>query len=66
MENLVRLSKADDLLIKKSTLYKWSAKKTNSEIFIKLGGTVFVDLDRLEELIERGRKSHNQVVGGVE
>ena len=45
MENrLVRLSKADFLLLKISTLYKWRHLNNYPELFVKLGGAVFVDL----------------------
>jgi hypothetical protein len=59
MENLIRLSKADDLIIKKSTLYKWSANGINPELFIKIQGMIFIDLARLEKLIENSRQGNN-------
>jgi hypothetical protein len=56
MENrLVRLSKADFLPLKISTLYKWKHLGKYPELFVKLGGAVFVDLDYLEKIIEMGR-----------
>jgi len=56
MENrLVRLSKADFLPLKRSTLYKWKHIGKYPELFVKLGGAVFVDLDYLEKIIETGR-----------
>jgi len=43
--NLVRLSKADSLPLRKSTLYKWRHLGKFPQLFIKLGGAVFVDID---------------------
>jgi len=53
--NLIRLSKADNLPVKKSTLYKWRHLKKFSGLFVKFSGMLFVDLDVLDELIEAGR-----------
>jgi hypothetical protein len=56
MENkLVRLSKADFLPLKISTLYKWRHMNKYPELFVKLGGAVFVDLNYLEKIIEMSR-----------
>jgi len=55
MQNLIRVSKADGLPFKPSTLYKMHHVGRNLEIFVKLGGSLFVDLDRLEQLIEASR-----------
>lgn len=54
--NTVRVSKANDhqLPIKSHTLYRWHHLKKHPEIFIKFGG-LFVDIDKLNELMERGR-----------
>lgn len=58
MKHLVRISKANEqgLPIKRSTLYKWKHIKKYPHLFIKLGGAVFVDLDKLNELLEAGRQ----------
>ena len=54
-DQLVKLSHADNLVVSKSTLYKWSAKKTvHPQIFRRLGGRVYVNITEL-----------NKVVGGV-
>ena len=53
--NLVRLSKARSLPLKTSTLRKWKSMGKYPQIFIKLGGAVFIDLDALEEVIESCR-----------
>ncbi len=53
--NLVRLSKANNLPLKKSTLYKWKHLHKFPELFVKLGGALFVDLNVLDKIIEMGR-----------
>ena len=55
MKNLVRVSKADGLLVKPQTFYKWHHIGKYPEIFVKLSGALFVDLDRLEKLIDNCR-----------
>jgi len=55
MRNLVRVSKADGLPFKKQTFYKMFHTKRNLQIFVKLGGALFIDLDRLEQLIDASR-----------
>jgi len=55
MQNLIRVSKADNLPFKPSTLYKWRHLGKYPEIFIKCGGALFVDRDRLEKILEAGR-----------
>ncbi len=55
LENLIRLSKANNLPIKKSTLYKWSHFGKNPELFIKVNGMVFIDVERLERFLDRHR-----------
>lgn len=58
MQNLIRVSKADGLPFKPATFYKWHHVQKYPEIFVKISGSLFVDLDRLEELINasRGRR----------
>jgi hypothetical protein len=53
--NLVRISKASNLPLTRSTLRKWKSVGKYPQMFIKLGGAVFIDLDALEEVIEAGR-----------
>lgn len=53
----MRVSKAQDLPLERSTLYKWHHTQRCPEIFVKLGGALFVDLDRLEQLIDASRAS---------
>jgi len=51
----VKISKADDMPVSKSLLYKWHHRREHMQIFSKIGGSVFVDTDGLFELIESGR-----------
>lgn len=53
--NLVRVSKADNLPLKKQTFYKWWHLKKHPEIFVKLSGALFIDVGRLEQLIDSSR-----------
>jgi len=55
MSNLIRVSKAKDLLFKPQTFYKWFHLGKYPEIFVKFGGSLFVDLDRLSEAIDKSR-----------
>ena len=56
MPNLVRLSKANCLPLSKGTFYKWHHLKKYPQIFVKLGGALFIDLDALQKLVETGRQ----------
>jgi hypothetical protein len=58
MQNLVRVSKAniENLPVRGSTLYKWKHLNKNPQIFIKLGGFLFVDVEELYKLLESGRQ----------
>ena len=51
----VKISKADGLPVSKSLLYKWRHRKENLQIFSKIGGGVFVDVEALEKLLENSR-----------
>lgn len=59
--NLLRVSKADKLPVEqrlpveKATLYKWHHLKKFPQLFIKISGILFIDLDTLDELIESKR-----------
>ncbi|MGO8761917.1 MAG: hypothetical protein ACLP2P_08465 [Desulfobaccales bacterium] len=55
--NLCRISKADDLPFKKSTFYKWAHLRKYPQLFVKIGGALFVDLKALADLIEAKRLS---------
>lgn len=57
-QRLVRISKTkgrEDIPLKTPTLYKWWHTRKHPELFVKLGSALFVDLDRLDTLIEAGR-----------
>ena len=51
----IRLSEADSLPIKKSTLYKCSALDKNPELFSKVDGMVFVDTHAIDEFLEANK-----------
>jgi len=57
--NICRISelpkKYPDFPFSRSTLYKWKHTGRYPEIFIKISGTVLVDLDRFETLLEEKR-----------
>jgi len=58
MQNLKRVSKiveADNLPFKRATFYKLFHMKRYPEIFVKFGGALFVDLDRLAQAIDKSR-----------
>ncbi len=38
-----------------ATLYAWRTRRRHPEIFTTVGRSVFVDLDAMDNLIERGR-----------
>ncbi len=41
---------------KAQTLYKWRKEKRNLQIFVKIGGRVFVNAEEWEKLIEEARE----------
>ena len=55
--NLCRIAKATGLPFQKSTLYKWAHLGKYPEIFVKVSGALFVDLQALDALMEAGRLS---------
>ncbi len=61
MRNLIRVSKIDEAKvtpIKQSTFYKWHHEGRHLEIFVSIGKrNLFVDLDRLGELMVRKSES---------
>lgn len=60
LKNLVRISRVKEhpeIPFEPRTLYYWVHKNKHPEIFVKLGGAVFVDLEKLEDLVERSRLS---------
>jgi hypothetical protein len=59
IQNLIRLShiKNGQLPVAKATLYKWRHLRKYPDLFVRLGGAVFLDTEFLERLIEAGRGS---------
>lgn len=58
MKNLVRLSKVNDhpnIPLRAATFYKWRHLRKCPELFIEFGGAVFIDMDRLDKVLEAGR-----------
>jgi hypothetical protein len=60
MNNLLRVSQANGLPFKKQTFYKWYHTKKHLEIFVKFGGALFVDVDRLAQAIDKSRPHQAQ------
>ena len=57
MAKLLRVSKVNDtpdFPLRASTLYKWIHTRKHPEFFVRLGGGVFVNLDKLDEVIRKG------------
>ena len=57
MGNLLRISKVNKtpgFPLRASTLYKWLHCRPHPELFVRLGGAVFVNLDKLNQMIEAG------------
>lgn len=58
MQNLIRVSKwQDSAIVAKATLYKWAHLRRYPGLFIKLGGSLFVDKDFLSQILEAGRSN---------
>jgi hypothetical protein len=58
MADLIRISrtKADPgIPFAPATLYKWMHLGKNPELFVKIGGALFLDRAKLAELIENSR-----------
>jgi hypothetical protein len=56
-EHLVRVCDADkrNLPFTRATLYAWRHRKEHPDIFVTIGGAAFVDLQKLDAMIERNR-----------
>jgi hypothetical protein len=57
MSHLLRVSKVDqtpDFPLRASTLYKWHHVRKYPELFVRLGGAVYVNLDKLDAIIAKG------------
>lgn len=57
MKHLVRLSKVSDETspLSRSTLYKYHADGKYPQLFVKIGGAVFLDQREMEKVVEAGR-----------
>jgi len=57
MKNLLRICKVNSVSgfpLRASTLYKWVHCRKHPELFVRLGGAVFVNLTELDKLIRKG------------
>jgi hypothetical protein len=57
MTNLLRISKVDEregFPLRKSTLYSWLHHGKHAELFVRLGGAAYVNLDKLDAIIAKG------------
>ncbi len=57
LPDLVRVAKIDKIPnfpLRKSTLYFWKHEGKHPELFVKLGGALYVNMDRLRALIDDG------------
>ena len=57
MTNLLRVSRVNDrpdFPLRASTMYKWIHTKKHPELFTRMGGTVYVNLDKLDAIIAKG------------
>jgi len=59
MPRLTRLSRAkdDDLPFAKATFYKWHHLNRHPGLFVKVGRTVFIDLDEMDRIFERAKEN---------
>ncbi|MBF0507593.1 MAG: hypothetical protein HQK57_01540 [Deltaproteobacteria bacterium] len=56
-QNLVPIPKLPaDFFVKRATLHRWRHLNNYPEIFIKFEGTLLIDMDRLEALMEAKRQ----------
>ena len=53
----VRVADVKDVPFSKSLIYKWHHKKENMQLFTKVGGCLFIDLNELDALFEAGRRN---------
>ena len=60
MPRLLRLSRADEheLPFAKQTFYRWHHLHRYPELFVKMGRTLFVDMDELDRILDRGRQKY--------
>ena len=59
-ENIIPITEVPNKIpIAEKTLRNWRYKGIYPQIFIKLGGKVFVDLDELERLVKRQKAKND-------
>lgn len=59
-ENIIPITEVPTKIpIAEKTLRNWRYKGIYPQIFLKLGGKVFVDLDELERLVKRQKVKNN-------
>jgi hypothetical protein len=58
--NLIRVKdvEVEGLPFKVATFYKWIFVKRHKEIFVRMGRNVFIDVDKFNDLMEKGRLSN--------
>ena len=69
MTNLLRVSRVNDrpdFPLRASTLYKWIHTKKHQELFVRLGGGVYVNLDKLDGGNPQRRHEMKQTVQALE
>jgi len=62
-DRYVRLSKVNKIPgfpLKASTLYAWRVQRKYPQMFAVLGGSVFVDLDEMERILEGRGDSYGE------
>jgi hypothetical protein len=60
LKRVSKITEADGLPLAKTTFYKFFHMKRYPEIFVKFGGALFVDLDRLAQVIDKSRPKQAQ------
>jgi hypothetical protein len=65
-ESLVPISKAPELIqIAEKTLRNWRSNGLYPEIFVKLGGKLFIDTAELAEIINTQKKRNKRISRGL-
>lgn len=57
MANLLRVCRVNerpDFPLRASTLYKWIHTRKHPELFVRLGGAVYINLDKLDAMVLKG------------
>lgn len=48
------------ILFTRKTLAKWHSENTHPEIFLKVSGRVYIDLERWEEMLKRAEEKRDE------